>query len=303
MTNSSPGDGEMPRRLPWWVRALAKLPMSALHSVASGIAWLNQHLLPHRSQMVMAHLSMAFPEWSESQCKQLRNRFYANYADVLVEIIKSATMSGEELDRRMRFANLELMQQRLHEGSPVVLLAAHQCNWEWILLGLSRQLGYPVDAAYKPLRNPWADELMLTLRSRFGARMIAAPKLLRDMVGRRRSPRLIALVADQEPVGSDRRHWTRFLNRDTAFFMGGDVIAQTLQYPTFFVAIERVARGEYLASFESLWMPGEALEPGELAERYARQVERQIRNSPADWPWSYKRWRLQRDVVTKEASV
>ena len=275
--------------------------MRTLHGLATAFAWFNQHVVPHRSGVILEHLAIAFPHWSDGQRKQLRNQFYANYADVLVEIIKSAAMPGAELDRRMRFTQLEIMQERLHDGSPVVLLAAHQCNWEWILLGLSRQLGYPVDAAYKPLRNAWADELMLTLRSRFGARMIAAPKLLRDMVGRRRLPRLIALVADQEPVASDRRHWTRFLNRDTAFFMGGDVIAQTLQYPTFFVAIERVARGEYVANFEPLWMPGEALEPGELAERYARRVERQIMASPADWPWSHKRWRLRRDIVTKEA--
>lgn len=273
--------------------------MPVLHGIASGIAWLNR-LWPHRGPIVLEHLRRAFPEGSEAERLALRRQFYASYADVLVEIIKSAGISGAELDRRMRFSNLEQLQQSLRDGTPVILLAAHQCNWEWILLGLSRQLGFPVDAAYKPLRNGWADELMLGLRSRFGARMIAAPQLLRDMVGRRRQPRLIALVADQEPVASDRRHWTVFLNRDSAFFMGADVIAKTLQYPTFFVAIERIGRGEYQANFEALWMPGEPLQPGELTERYARRVERQIHASPADWPWSHKRWRLQRDDTTDE---
>ena len=124
--------------------------------------------------------------------------------------------------------------------------------------------------------------------------MIPSERVMRDLISRRRVPRLIALVADQEPVASDRRHWTRFLNRDTAFFMGADVIATTLGYPVFFVAIERTGRGRYLASFEVLRAAGEAISPGELTERYARRVERQIHAAPADWPWSHKRWRLSR---------
>jgi KDO2-lipid IV(A) lauroyltransferase len=104
---------------------------------------------------------------------------------------------------------------------------------------------------------------------------------------------LIALVADQEPVDSDRRHWTRFLNRDSAFFMGGEVLVQRLGYPSFFCAIERIDRGHYRVSFETLSARDENLGEGEFTERYARRVERQIREAPTDWPWSHKRWRLQ----------
>jgi KDO2-lipid IV(A) lauroyltransferase len=35
---------------------------------------------------------------------------------------------------------------------------------------------------------------------------------------------------------------------------------------------------------------------GELTERYAQRVEAQIRESPPDWPWSHKRWRLKRSL-------
>lgn len=245
--------------------------------------------------MVRDSLAKAFPERSVAEREALRRDFYRGYGDVMVEIIKSASIDGHELDERMRFGNLATLRAAIAAEGPVVLLAAHQCNWEWILLGLSRNLGFPVDAAYKPLKNAWADREMLALRSRFGARMIPSERVMRDLISRRSVPRLIALVADQEPVASDRRHWTRFLNRDTAFFMGGDVIATSLGYPVFFVAIERTGRGRYLASFEQLRAAGETLAPGELTERYARRVERQIHDSPADWPWSHKRWRLRRD--------
>ena len=129
--------------------------------------------------------------------------------------------------------------------------------------------------------------------------MIPSERVMRELIARRRIPRLIALVADQEPVASDRRHWTTFLNRDTAFFMGADVIAGTMHYPVFVVAIVRTGRGRYLANFELLAARDEVLESGELAERYARRVERQIREAPADWPWSHKRWRLRREPIER----
>ena len=40
----------------------------------------------------------------------------------------------------------------------------------------------------------------------------------------------------------------------------------------------------------------EKLAPGELTERYARMVEKQIRDAPPDWPWSHKRWKLKKSV-------
>ena len=53
-------------------------------------------------------------------------------------------------------------------GRSALLVCAHQCNWEWQLLGLSL-LEVPVQAAYKPLHGARADRWMRALRSRFGA--------------------------------------------------------------------------------------------------------------------------------------
>jgi KDO2-lipid IV(A) lauroyltransferase len=211
----------------------------------------------------------------------------------MVEIVKSAGLGRDELRERMILKDIDLLRAPLAAGTPVVLVAAHQCNWEWVLLALSAELGHPVDAAYKTLTDPWADREMRALRSRFGARMVESGRVMRDLIAHRRQPRVIALVADQEPVASERRHWTTFLNRDTAFFMGPEVIAQTLGYPVFFVAIRRTGRGRYETRFEPLWAPGDTDATG-ITERFARRVERQIHDAPADWPWSHKRWRLSR---------
>ncbi|MBM4192240.1 MAG: lipid A biosynthesis acyltransferase [Gammaproteobacteria bacterium] len=278
----------------WWVRALAALPLGVLHGLSRILAFLASSVLPYKPAVIRQSLALAFPDKTSAEIKAIRREFYRSYGDVMVEIVKSASMTEREFDDRMQFTNFEIVREAISSGTPAVLLAGHQCNWEWLLLGMSKRLNFPVDTAYKPLKSATADREMRALRSRFGARMIPIDRMTRDILVRRRVPRLIVLAADQEPVASDRRHWTQFLNRDTAFFMGGDVLASSLNYPVFFATICRTGRGRYSASFELMRAKNEVLVLGELTERFARRVERQIHESPADWPWSHKRWRLRR---------
>jgi KDO2-lipid IV(A) lauroyltransferase len=214
-----------------------------------------------------------------------------------VEIIKSASLTREQLRQRVRFANLELARSYLQRERSLLLLGGHQCNWEWMLLALSSELGWPLDAAYKPLVNPWAEREMQAVRCRFGARLVPAQQLLSDIIQRRKIVRAIALVADQEPVHSEQKHWTRFLGRDSAFFLGAEAISRKMRYPALFVTMRRTARGYYEIGFEPLADPAvENLQPGEFTERYAQRVQAQIYAAPADWPWSHKRWRLRKPL-------
>jgi KDO2-lipid IV(A) lauroyltransferase len=113
---------------------------------------------------------------------------------------------------------------------------------------------------------------------------------------RRRIVRVIAVVADQEPRSSEKRHWTRFLNRDTAFYMGPEEIARTTGYAALFVAMRRLSRGHYEVTFTPLAGAAERLKTGEFTERYARLSETQIRAAPPDWLWSHKRWKLKKPL-------
>ena len=287
------------RRSAWWVRALSHLPFVFHYGLASFLAWLAYRVFPYRQEVVRENLTKAFPDLDARALGLTMRRYYLGFAQVLVELIKGATLSPEEFRTRVSIVNLEGPRDILASGKPVLLVAAHQCNWEWMLLGLSLQLGYRVDAAYKPLVNPWAEREMLTLRTRFGARLIPAKGLLPDIIKHRKDVRAIAMVADQEPTTSEHKHWTRFLNRETAFYMGAEEIARVTRYPAFFITMRRLSRGRYEMGFKPLTSVGEVLAPGEFTERYARLVEEQIRDAPPDWPWSHKRWRLKKSLYGK----
>ena len=260
-------------------------------------AW---RVFPYRRHVIEANLRASFPEWDDATRERVIRDYYRGFADMLVELIHSPRINPAELERRVKLMNPQLVRDEVApengKGKPVLLLAGHQCNWEWLLLGLSGLLGMPVDAAYKPLVDSWAENEMLYLRGLFGARLIPGSELLGDIIKQRGRPRAIAMLADQEPVTSERKQWVRFLNRDTAFFVGPEEIARTARYAAFFVKLRRVARGRYEVEFTPLAAAGEQLPAGEFTARYARMVEEQIRAAPADWPWSHKRWKLKKPL-------
>src|SRR5579872_768331 len=284
----------------WWVRALAHIPLGALYALASAVAWLAYRVVPYRREMVHASLARAFPEMTGTQLAEVRRRYYLGFAQMAVELVKAWAFAPAQIRRRVRIVNLEEPQALLAQGQSVLLVAAHQCNWEWMLLALSLELGYPLDAAYKPLVDRWAEREMKKVRSRFGSRLVPAKDLLPDMIKRRAVVRAIAMVADQEPTTSEHKHWTRFLNRDTAFYMGPEEISRVTRLPVFFIFMRRKARGIYEMEFEPLWTTAQPLPAGELTERYARLVEKQIHESPPDWPWSHKRWKLKKSVYGRD---
>ena len=303
MPSEASGDGatsapqtEAPAHSAWWVLLLARVPLRVLYACATLIGALAYYVYPYRVHVVRENLTLAFPDFDEARLRQVIRGYYLGFAQMLVEVVKAARLTPDELRRRVRIASLEPARALLTQGQSVLLVAAHQGNWEWMLLALSLELGYPLEAAYKPLVDNWAEREMKKLRTRFGSRLIPAQELLPDILSRRSAVRAVAMVADQEPTTSERKHWTRFLNRDTAFYMGLEEIARVTRFPVFFVAMRRTGRGFYEMRLEPLPQPGTAAPPGALIEQYARRVEEQIRSAPSDWPWSHKRWKLKRSV-------
>ncbi len=231
------------------------------------------------------------PDLSAPERRRIESEYYSNLSQVMAEVLKMAHLSRDELQQRVRFSNPQVLDAVIAAGHSALVVSAHQCNWEWQLLALSARPRLAVQAAYKPLRGSLGERLMRALRSRFGAELVPAKELLASLL-RRRDPRAIAMVADQAPVSSDFKHWTPFLAQPTAFYMGPEKIAQATRFAVIFAGMHRSARGHYEVVFEPLAAAGARTAAGDITERYARAVERQVRAAPADWMWSHRRWKL-----------
>jgi KDO2-lipid IV(A) lauroyltransferase len=278
------------------LKFLSRLPLWALYAVSTFLYVLAYYIVRHREHVISEQLAKVFPAMSAAERAVIHHKYLKNFCDVLVEVLKSLSMNSEQMIARVRIENIGAARRYLESGKSVMMVTSHLCNWEWLLQGVALQLGYPLDAAYKPLHDQWAERLMLSVRTRFGARLIPAKELLADFLSRRGVVRALAMNADQAPVSTDKRYWTRFLGQDTAFYIGAEQIARATRLPLLYLVMRRVRRGYYEAEIKELWDGRESIEPNAITERYARACEADVLKSPADWLWSYRRWRLQKPL-------
>ncbi len=282
------------------IKFFSRLPLRALYAFSSFLYLLAFYVVRHRHQVIRGQLEKVFPDASDAERERIHKRFLKNFCDVVVEVLKSVSMTEADMRAHVNIVNLSEARRHLDAGQSVMLVTSHLCNWEWLLHGVTLQLGYPVDAAYKPLHDQWAERLMLKIRSRFGARLVPAKELLADFLRRRGIVRAVAMNADQAPVSTDKRYWTQFLGQDTAFYMGAEQIARATRLPILYVAVRRIRRGYYDVELRPLWDGREVTEPNAVTERYARACEIDVLKSPADWLWSYRRWRLKKPLYGAE---
>lgn len=278
------------------IRLLSRLPMAVLYAFSAFLYFLAFYVVRHRHRVIREQLETVFPHLSDSERTLIHKRFLRNFCDVMMEVLKSVSMSEAQMRAHVRILNVESAHAYLDAGQSVMFVTSHLCNWEWLLHGVTLHLGYPLDAAYKPLHDQWAERLMQKIRSRFGARLVPAKELLADFLRRRGIVRAVAMNADQAPVSTDKRYWTRFLGQDTAFYIGAEQIARATRLPIMYLVMRRARRGYYEVELRPLWDGRESPEPNQLTERYARACEIDVLKSPGDWLWSYRRWRLKKPL-------
>jgi KDO2-lipid IV(A) lauroyltransferase len=180
-------------------------------------------------------------------------------------------------------------------GNAVILDGSHNNNFEWTLQRLALEFGGTMVGLYKPQRNARLDAWLRRTRQRFGARLVPAKTVLR-VLARDRNFAAVGIVADQAPTTSRQRHWTTFLGQETAFYLGPELLRRPLRAQVLYARIRRQARGRYEVTLEPLHQRGETLPPGEITERYARALERDIRDDAAGWWWNHRRWKLKRQA-------
>lgn len=286
------------------IRILSRLPLPLLYFVADVLVYpLMYHVVRYRRAVVAKNLRMSFPEKSAKQRRDLERQFYRRFASTIMEIIYGYRISDEEMRERFVFENVELVEELAHKNKGVFFMLGHLGNWEWIADIGKRYTDTSIKEynVYRQQKSPSADKAMLALRlKRGGGGCIEKKQLLRQLVAMRHAdnPITIGLISDQKPSPRNAHVWTTFLNQETAFLDGGEVLARKFGYAVTYVHVESPKRGYYRARFEVITDNPAATNPTEITLAYARLLEQNILESPALWLWTHNRWKWSR--MTKE---
>lgn len=279
-----------------WV--LTFLPLEVLYLFSYLFYFLMYYFPGYRKKVVWLNLRNSFPDKSDHDLKVLMRKFYLHLSNIIIESLKLQHMREDELKRRFRYNNLELLERLNSEGRSSLAVFGHYCNWEWIC-GIQNLTTYKAITVYKPLKNKYFDIYFKKIRMQFELELISMSQTLRTVTKYNNSGNnfIIAMVSDQTPPRGDIQFWTDFLNQDTPFYNGAEKIARKYDMPVIFFKTKKIKRGYYEVDLELLTeSPGSLLE-NEITRRYASTLEKQILEAPQYWLWSHRRWKHKRDVT------
>ena len=270
------------------------LPFVILYLFSDLMYFFLYKVFGYRRQVIEGNLKLAFPNISKKELSELLKKVYFNLTDILVEGIKSFTMTSSQIVKRHRVTNLEMLDKYKKEKKSIIAVPAHYANFEWGSLSASLQTGYNVIAFYKPLGNPWVDKFLRWSRSRYGTSLISIFETSATFEKYKDIPTIYLMAADQSPSKkeSGKAHWVNFLGLKTAFLHGPEKHARINDLDVIYVDIQRVKRGYYELELSVLADNVNEFPDGEITRRYAKKLESIVQENPANWLWSHRRWKL-----------
>ena len=284
------------------IRLFAKLPLRVLYVIADCFFVVGYYAVGYRRKMIRKNLANSFPGKSVEDLAIIEKQFFRNLCDYAVETIKLLSLSEVEIKNRMKFTNASVLQEYASKNQSVILLSSHQFNWEWLLVSGTISLPMKIDFVYQAVQNKFFDNVMLAIRSRFGAYPIERYQVAREIVKRKNIVRATAIVADQYPGHNDKYFCTKFLNQETAFFFGLQQMATLMQYPVFYASVVKLKRGYYSVTLLPCGQPPYAKDDVSVLKAYVKGIESSISQQPANWLWSHNRWK-QRHLEKKHLEV
>lgn len=278
----------------FFVLFIGVLPFFVLYFFSGLVYFILLHVTHYRKEIVKQNLSNAFPELSQNELEKHFRLFYKNLSDILIEGIKSFTMSRNQINKRHRILNPEILDSYFEHGKSIIAVTGHYANWEWGSLSAGLQTNYNIVAFYKPLSNKWIDQFLRWSRSRFGTTLASISETTTTFEKFKSKKTIFIMAADQSPAKPEKAIWVDFLGRDTAFLHGPEKHAINNNYPVFYVDIQRKKRGYYTIELSCLVETPAETHDNEITRKFGKRLETTIKAHPENWLWSHRRWKLSR---------
>ena len=271
---------------------ISRLPFPLFYLFSDGVCFLLYRVLGYRKAVVRSNLKLAFPELKEKEYQQIEGKFYRHLCDLFLEIIKSMGMGKKEMLKRFKVKNIEVLTQFESENRSAFIMCGHYASWEWMMsLGYHmNHLGYGI---YRPIKNPYFDRLIKSIRSRHDAFMIpqkTAAEVIR-LREKKNQRGVYGFASDQSPRPSAKSYWRTFMGVEVPVFTGAERLAIELNIPIVFGNINRVKRGYYELEFKLLSDQPKKTKENEITDIYTNWLEEQIKKDPTQYFWTHKRFK------------
>lgn len=283
-------------RLTYWlflffIYTFSFTPFWLLYPFSDFLYYFFFYVYRYRKKVVFANLRRAFPDKKPDEIDRIARAFYRHFCDIVVESVKAFSMTRQDVLKRYRVANAEILDPLYENGQSIIAVLGHYNNWEWGSMAAGMQIKHKPVAFYKPLSNKLIDDYIEKTRAKNGTELISISHTTRTFDTFKDTPSLFLMLADQSPSNLSRSIWVQFLNQETATLHGPEKHATRTGMPVYFVDVRKIRRGYYEAVLSPLVLDPSSARPGEITEKYMKALEEQIVRKPEYWLWSHRRWK------------
>ncbi|TCK69147.1 KDO2-lipid IV(A) lauroyltransferase [Winogradskyella wandonensis] len=276
------------------------LPFRLLYGLSDILYFFIFRVFKYRKKVVKSNLRLVFPDKSRDEIETICSQFYRHLCDMILEAIKSMTISEASMLKRYTFTNLELIHDLEAKKKSIMLMCGHYGSWEWIFI-LQPQINHKGYAVYKRLANKYFDRLVKRIRAKYDSHLITTKETFTILSESQKKGELTinGFASDQSPKATKALHWNEFMGIKVPMHTGAETIAKRFDMAVVFFSVKRLKRGYYQTTFQTITENPNDFEDYEITDKFFKLVEAQIFEAPQYYLWTHKRWK-HRDKVPEQ---
>ncbi|HLE61905.1 MAG TPA: lysophospholipid acyltransferase family protein [Pyrinomonadaceae bacterium] len=242
------------------------------------------------------NLEIAFPELDHNQRARMLQGCFKSLGRLLGEFSQFSKATPERLREIVEYdeVGLSYLRQAEAESHGVIFLTGHIGAWELLSFGWSA-LEYPISYLVRPIDNPFIEEMIEGIRTRFGNRAINKKSAARQALRVLREGGTLGILSDLNTHEFEGVFVPFFgeLACTTAGIATLALKTDAVVIPT--CAVWNQQKKRYFFHGDS---PVELVRTGDHQKdielntaRFAAAIERMVRLYPDQWLWIHKRWK------------
>jgi len=281
-----------------WIISI--LPFKLLYGLSDILCFFMYRIIGYRKVVVKENLRLVFPEKSEEEISVITGKFYHHFCDMMVEAIKSLTITEAQMNKHFKFTNIEVLHDLEKKQRSIILMCAHYGSWEWIFI-LQKHIKHKGYAVYKRLANKYFDRLVKRIRAKYNSHLITTKETFNVLLKSKKKGELTinGFVSDQTPKVNKAFHWNEFMGIKVPMYTGAETLAKKLDMAVVFFSVKRIKRGYYETTFKTIAEQPKDFEDYEITDIFFKLVEEQIFEAPEFYLWTHRRWKHRNRVPEK----
>jgi KDO2-lipid IV(A) lauroyltransferase len=270
----------------------SRLPMRILYIKSDVFFFLIYYVFRYRKKVVLENLKLAFPEKSEAERIKIAKGFFKHFTDLFMESVKAFSISEKEILKRYTYKNPEFVNNYTKQGRSIVLVAAHQANWEWSI-SLPLVLDGKINGAYTKLGNTYFEKAVRTSREKFGVLGYKTSETVKGMQKNfiEKTQGLYILLSDQSPQVQKTFYWSTFFGIKVPMHTGAEMLAKKFDLVVINYVTRKVKRGYYETEFQLITETPKEFDNYQITDKYIDLTESNIKQQPELYLWSHKRFK------------